>query len=75
MHKALCKGKVVAAKTVKPQATKEYLQSLLGEIKILSHVGRHDFIVNLEGAYTKDLKKGRMKFILMALLIRFEIFN
>ncbi|CAL8127381.1 unnamed protein product [Orchesella dallaii] len=56
--KGLCKGKVVAVKTLKPNTTKEYLQSLLGEIKILSHIGRHDFIVNLEGAYTKNLQKG-----------------
>lgn len=54
----MCRGKIVAAKALKPHATKEYLQSLLGEIKILSHVGRHDFIVNMEAAYTKDIQKG-----------------
>ncbi|ODN02922.1 Vascular endothelial growth factor receptor 1 [Orchesella cincta] len=58
VYKGLCKGKIVAVKTTKPHTTKEYLQSLLGEIKILSHIGRHDFIVNLEGAYTRNLQKG-----------------
>ena len=66
VYKGMCKGQIVAVKTVNPHATKEYYQSLLGEIKILSHIGRHHCIVNLEGAYTKDLHKGMFYLLLFS---------
>lgn len=36
------------------------LKGLIGEIKILSYVGTHKHIINLEGAHTADLRKGKL---------------
>lgn len=49
----------VAVKTVKDNDPNR-LRTLLTEIKIKMHIGKHENIVNLIGAVTKDLRK-RMK--------------
>ncbi|KAK2827898.1 hypothetical protein Q5P01_018932 [Channa striata] len=43
----------VAVKMLKPSAHSEERQALMSELKILSHLGYHDNIVNLLGACTK----------------------
>ncbi len=48
----------VAVKTVKPYSDKIYLHSLLSEIKVLIHLGQHENIVSLLGAFTLNLKSG-----------------
>jgi FMS-like tyrosine kinase 1 len=45
----------VAVKSVKPAAGKTVLQALMSELKVLSHLGRHQNIVNLLGAVTDRL--------------------
>ncbi len=50
----------VAVKMLKERADMSQRKSLLAELKILIHVGRHMNIVNLLGAVTKDLIKGEL---------------
>jgi len=59
VFKGECMNKVVAVKTVAPHADKEYLKSLLNELKILIHIGQHPGIVNFIGAQTGELREGR----------------
>lgn len=47
----------VAVKTCK-SASVTTLKGLLSEIKVMSHLGKHENIVSLVGAYTKELQKG-----------------
>lgn len=51
-------GQMVAVKTIKPFADKAYLKALLSEIKVLIHLGQHENIVSLLGAFTSHLKSG-----------------
>jgi predicted Ser/Thr protein kinase len=51
-------GDVVAVKTVQRNADKQYLKALLSELKIMIHLGKHQNVVPLVGAYTRDLKRG-----------------
>ncbi len=48
----------VAIKTVKPYADIEYLKALLSELKVMSCVGKHEYVIELIGAYTKEIKIG-----------------
>ncbi|CAL8122200.1 unnamed protein product [Orchesella dallaii] len=48
----------VAFKTTRPACPAFALRGLLSEIKILSHLGKHDNIVSICGAYTAELDKG-----------------
>jgi FMS-like tyrosine kinase 1 len=50
----------VAVKMLKERADMSQRKSLLAELKILIHVGRHMNIVNLLGSVTKDLIKGEL---------------
>lgn len=55
-------GKVrtdVAVKTLKTKADVGSLKALLTELKILASVGKHTNIVNLVGACTRKMGKGR----------------
>lgn len=56
-----------AAKTIKKRVKGNYgfvdvmaLKDLLGEIKILSYVGNHNHVIRLLGAYTANLRIGRI---------------
>jgi len=49
---------LVAVKTVQRNAEKQYLKALLSELKIMIHLGKHENIVPIIGACTKDLKRG-----------------
>jgi serine/threonine protein kinase len=53
----------VAVKMLKERADMSQRKTLLAELKILIHVGRHMNIVNLLGAVTKDLIKGELMVI------------
>ena len=47
---------MVAVKTLNPYAGKDLLKSLMSELKILTHLGQHQNIVNLLGAITTNLQ-------------------
>ena len=47
----------VAVKMAKPPVDKVQLTSLMGEIKIMQHLGKHLNVVNLLGACTVNLHK------------------
>ncbi|XP_061595246.1 macrophage colony-stimulating factor 1 receptor 2 [Cololabis saira] len=47
------KATIVAVKMLKPRAHSEEREALMSELKILSHLGYHDNIVNLLGACTR----------------------
>ncbi|CAL8118447.1 unnamed protein product [Orchesella dallaii] len=48
----------VAFKMTRPDCPVSALRGLLSEIKILSHLGKHDNIVSICGAYTTELENG-----------------
>ena len=54
-------GQKIAVKTVQTNAEKLYIKSLLSELKIMIHLGKHPGIVNLVGAQTQSLNKGMRK--------------
>ena len=47
----------VAVKTLNPYSNKDILKSLMSELKIMSHLGKHPNIVNLLGAITTNIQK------------------
>ena len=49
---------IVAVKKARLQADESALQSLVGELKIMIHLGSHLNVVNLLGACTKRISKG-----------------
>jgi len=49
----------LAFKTTKPNCPATALKGILSEIKVLIYLGKHENIVNLHGAYTAELRKGR----------------
>ena len=60
----------VAIKMAKPPVDKSQLTSLMGEIKIMQHLGKHLNVVNLLGACTVNLHKRKD---IKILKIRFDI--
>jgi serine/threonine protein kinase len=50
--------KTVAVKMIRSQ-TNEALEALIGELKIMIHLGSHLNVVNLLGACTKTANRGR----------------
>ena len=50
---------IVAVKMLKETADIVQRKALLGEIKIMAHIGQHLNVVNLLGAVTKNLVKGK----------------
>ena len=50
----------VAVKTLNPYSNKDVLKSLMSELKIMSHLGRHSNIVNLLGAITTNIQKSEL---------------
>ncbi|ODM88886.1 Macrophage colony-stimulating factor 1 receptor 2 [Orchesella cincta] len=50
----------VAVKTIMHSSPPTARAGLLSEIKVLSYLGKHDHIVNVVGAYTKAIKKGKL---------------
>jgi len=62
VYKAIVKGIVVAAKTIKPHTERNVLLALLAEIKIMSLLEEHPTIIGLVGAHTADLENGTFKF-------------
>ena len=51
----------VAIKTLNPYSNKDVLKSLMSELKIMSHLGKHPNIVNLLGAVTTNIQKSEFK--------------
>lgn len=49
----------VAVKTLKTKVDVGSLKALLSELKILASIGKHTNVVNLVGACTKKMSKGR----------------
>src|SRR5688572_12691181 len=60
VYKGSHQGKPVAIKTIKLGAGKVYLNALLVELKVMSYIRGHAGVVNLVGAYTKELNRGRV---------------
>jgi serine/threonine protein kinase len=58
VYKGRYKGDTVAIKTIKPGSDKSYLRALLIELKVMIHIGRHEYIANVVGATSKDLRRG-----------------
>jgi serine/threonine protein kinase len=60
----VCKGKVksidVAVKTLKENAQREVILSILEEIKVMSHLENHPNIVKFIGANTDELARGNI---------------
>jgi hypothetical protein len=52
----------VAFKMTQSNCTATTLKSLLSEIKIMIHVGKHPNVVSIIGAYTGELKRGAEDF-------------
>jgi len=52
----------VAIKTLKPMDDISYFKALMSELKIMGFIGKHDNIVNLLGAYTKNLQNSIKKY-------------
>jgi FMS-like tyrosine kinase 1 len=50
----------VAVKQVLDNAEPAYIKALLSELKILTHVGRHEHIVSLVGAVTSQIKDKKL---------------
>jgi len=50
----------VAIKAPKPSSPSTAISGLLAEIKVMTHIGKHENIVDLLGAYTKELKRGKV---------------
>jgi len=48
----------IAVKTLKKGAEKEYLISLLSELKVMIYLGQHPNLVTLIGAFTEQLRQG-----------------
>jgi len=48
----------VAVKTTKSCSPTSGIKGLLSEIKVLSYLGRHENVVGMFGAYTKEIKRG-----------------
>lgn len=51
----------VAIKTLNPYSNKDVLKSLMSELKIMSHLGKHSNIVNLLGAVTTNIQKSELQ--------------
>ena len=51
---------MVAVKTLNPYAGKDLLKALMSELKILTHLGQHQNIVNLLGAITTNLQMRKL---------------
>ncbi len=52
------KGTAVAVKTIQPGADKTYLNALLVELKVMIFIKGHKNVVELLGAYTRELHRG-----------------
>lgn len=54
------KNETVAIKTTKDRSSLEQMLSLVDELKILIHIGKHINIVNLLGACSSNMEKGEL---------------
>ena len=54
-------SKTVAVKMVRSATNKAALEDLISELKVLVYLGSHLNILNLLGACTKQLHKGKIK--------------
>ena len=51
----------VAVKTLNPYSNKDVLKSLMSELKIMTHLGKHPNIVSLLGAITTNIQRSRIR--------------
>jgi len=59
VYKGTIGDQPVAVKTLKRNADVGYLRSLLAELKVMIYLQEQNHIVNLLGANTKHLNKGK----------------
>ena len=60
--KGAYQGRSVAIKMLKNNANQsaDYLRSLLGELKVMSYLGSHPYLVGLIGSITANIKGGEV---------------
>jgi len=58
VYQGTLKNEPVAIKTLKPEADQCHLKALMTELKVLLYLGKHNHLVSLQGAYTRNLHKG-----------------
>lgn len=64
----------VAVKMIKPNTDPFYAKSLISELKIMIHLGRHLNVVNLLGACTGNINKSNLLLLLFTrFLTRYNI--
>jgi len=51
----------VAVKMVRSKLNVAALEALVSELKVMIHIGSHLNVLNLLGAYTKNIAKGTVK--------------
>ena len=54
-------SKTVAVKTVRSQTNEAALEALISELKVLIYLGSHLNVLNLLGACTNKIHKGKIK--------------
>lgn len=57
--------KSVAVKMIRSQGNMLALKALMSELKIMIHLGSHLNVVNLLGACTKNIGKGKEMFLIL----------
>jgi FMS-like tyrosine kinase 1 len=60
VYKGIIDGRPVAAKTIRKPTDIHYLKALLSELKIMIYLEFHENVIQLIGAYTKDIQKGTL---------------
>ncbi len=60
VYKATVNGEVAVIKVPRRGLSKEAFKSTLNEIKVLSYAGNHVNVVRFLGAFTKNIKKGKV---------------
>jgi len=55
----------VAIKTVLPHSEITYFKSLLSEVKVMIHIGRHPHIVTIIGASTELIRESKIRYTII----------
>jgi len=69
------KSKQVAVKCVKPGASANYIRAVMSELKVMLFIKSHDNVVQLVGAYTRDLVNRKCHFRSRHLVTSLRLFS
>ena len=61
VYRGFLHGDAVAVKTTKPNPDVAYFKALLGEIKIMAYIGKHENVVEFKGAVTEKIRESKWK--------------